>query len=74
MDWDAVRKRRLIVDRGTDADDDVVRAFAPAWRKPFRPAPSKEDLRNQAKQALIDWQSRLQTSGSSLGSFTGRSS
>ena len=67
--------RRAIARRGTGADKDVVETLAPLRRKPCKPSPSKADLREQANEAWINWQSRqLTSSGSSVPVLTSRSS
>ena len=60
-DWDKVRMSRMIRKRGTDAADEVLQAFAPMWRKPFKAPASKAALREQAAEAHREWQLRHPT-------------
>jgi hypothetical protein len=58
MDWDKVRKNRVIAKRGTSADNEIVTTFALMWRRPFKAPASKTELREQATEAHREWQLR----------------
>jgi hypothetical protein len=58
IDWDIVRKNRLMAKRGTSDDKEIIVAFASMWRKPIKSQTSKAELRKQAAEADREW--RLQ--------------
>jgi hypothetical protein len=68
--WDKAEKSRMIRKRGTDAADEVLRVFAPMWRKPFKLTQSKAELREQANRAWEKWQAERMLLGGSLAGIT----
>lgn len=49
-------ERRVIAKRCTDAADDVLEILAPVWLgKPFKPALSKAQLREQPDRTWNEW-------------------